>query len=161
MVGATVSAPALPAWDIATGHQARRRPGGRLSARYRAYPHRRSPPGPIGPGEPVWNSDWVVLIMRYNERRQSRGRRAAFEEIRNGRSVESLIQLCHLAVGRWDSVALRPGSYLDYHPSASWSSRATRSRPSISLLTRYWTVPPASGSRRTILKNSPLVYCCC
>jgi len=61
-------------------------------------------------------------------------------------------------VGFFGSAA---GPYLDYHPSASWSSRTTRSRPSISLLTRYWSAPPASGSRRTILKNSPWVYCCC
>ena len=54
-----------------------------------------------------------------------------------------------------------PLSAQHYHPFASWSSRTTRSRPSISLLTRYWSAPPASGSRRTILKNSPWVYCCC
>src|SRR5262249_54835314 len=34
--------------------------------------------------------------------------------------------------------------YLGYHPPASWSSRTTRSRPSTSLLTRYWSAPAAS-----------------
>jgi hypothetical protein len=48
-------------------------------------------------------------------------------------------------------------AFRSFHDRASWSSRTTRSWPSVSLLTRYWSAFAASGSKRTILKRAPFV----